>query len=79
MTSIIIVLLIKFLGNIYLLNKTIEFDISQYFYKAFSNHLFSWNVEKLDFLGGYLIVDIIKLNLDMLYLKVKYWIVFQYY
>lgn len=65
-------MLINSLGNIHLLKQVIELDIGQRFCKAICNYLFNWNVEKLDSLGGYLIADIMMLDIDMFCARVEY-------
>ena len=52
----------QLLGHIYLLNKTIELDVSQSFCKAISNHFFHWDVGQLDSLGCNLIADVMVLD-----------------
>ena len=42
--------LISSLGYFYLSNEVMELDVSQCFCKAISNHLFRWDIRKLNFL-----------------------------
>ena len=45
--------------------------MSQYFFKAVSNHLLYWNIKKLNSLKDYIILDIVMLDINILLLVKK--------
>lgn len=57
--------MIGVLGDIYLLDKLIEFDVSESFCKAFCNHLISWNKQEFDFFENYLVTNVVVLNINI--------------
>lgn len=59
------------LEHIHLFEKIIKLDISWSFCQAIGNHLICLDISQLDPLNGYLISNVIMLNVDMLSFRVK--------